>query len=76
MVMAGLLAVIVCNCMWMTYFGLGPRVFCMFGICDPWDHLMELIRADSIVGLAVVIWLIAFAIRRTSRSISARRSFP
>jgi len=48
----------------------------MFGICDPWDHLMELIRADSIVGLAVVIWLIAFAIRRTSRSISARRSFP
>jgi hypothetical protein len=76
MVMAGLLAVIVANCIWMAYFRLdaeilssslpwSPRVsFCSFGICDPWADTVELIRADSIVGLAVVIWLIAFAIRR------------
>ena len=81
MVMAGLLAVIVANSIWMAYFrldeviilsGLRPGVFCMF--CDHrWDSLVELIRADSIIGLAVVIWLIAFAIRRASRSISAHR---
>jgi hypothetical protein len=82
MVMAGLLAIIVADCIWMAYFRLdaailsGPPVVCMFGICDPWAHLVELIRADSIIGLAVVIWLIAFAIRRASRSISAHRSFP
>jgi len=79
MVMAGLLAVIVANSIWMAYFRLdkviilsGPRpgVFCMF--CDhTWDSLVELIRA--IIGLAVVIWLIAFAIRRASRSTSAHR---
>jgi hypothetical protein len=83
MVMAGLLAVIVANCIWMAYFRLdvailsGPRVgeFCMF--CDTtWASLVELIRANSIIGLAVVIWPIAFAIRRASRSISAHRSFP
>jgi len=90
MVMAGLLAVFVTNCIWMAYFRLyeailsilsGPRpgIFCMF--CDdtrpPLVELIpELIRADSIIGLAVVIWLIAFAIRRASRSISAHRSFP
>src|SRR5262249_8547273 len=82
MVMAGLLAVIVANCIWVVYFLFdaailsGPGVFCMFGICDTWAQLVELIRADSIIGLAVVIWLIAFAIRRASRSISAHRSFP
>ena len=81
MVMTGLLAVIVANCIWMAYFRLdapilyGPLVVCMFGICDPWASLVELIRADSIIGFAVVIWLIAFAIRRASRSISAYRSF-
>jgi len=79
MVMAGLLAVIVTNCIWMAYFrlyegilGLRPAIFCMF--CDdtrpPLVELIpELIRVDSIIGLAVVIWLIAFAIRRASRSI-------
>ena len=80
MVMAGLLALIVANSIWIAYFRLdeailsGPRPgeFCMF--CDnTWASLVELIRADSIIGLAVVIWLIAFAIRRASRSISAHR---
>ena len=73
MVMAGLLAVIVANCIWMAYFRLdaailsGPRGFlCEFGNCDPWAYLVELIRADSIMGLAVVIWLTAFAIQRAS----------
>jgi len=80
MVMAGLLAVIVANCIWIANLRLdaailyGPRVICMFGTCDPWAYLMEQIRADSIIGLAVVIWLIAFAIRRAS--ISAHRSLP
>jgi len=85
-VMAGLLAVIVATCIWIAYFRLdaailsgplvsGPLVFCMLGCIDPWAYLVELIRADSIIGLAVVIWLIAFAIRRASRSISAHRSF-
>ena len=82
MVMGGLLAVILAN-IWIAYFRLdvailsGPRVgeFCRF--CDTtWASLVELIRANSIIGLAVVIWLIAFAIRRASRSISAHRSFP
>ena len=80
MVMAGLLAVIVANGIWMAYFRLdtailsGPLGFlCEFQNCDPWAHLVELIRTDSIIGLAVVIWLIAFAIRRASRSISAHR---
>jgi hypothetical protein len=82
MVMAGLLAVVVANCIWMAYFRLdaailsGPLWFCEFGICDPWAYLVDLIRADSIIGLAVVIWLSAFAIGRASRSISAHRSFP
>ena len=82
MVMTGLLAVIVANCIWMTYFRWdeailsGPRMICEFGICDPWAHLVELIRTDAIMGLAVVIWLIAFAIRCASRSISAHRPFP
>jgi len=74
MVMAGLLAVILADCVWMAYFRLdevilsGPRpgLFCMF--CDhTWDSLVELIRADSIIGLAVVIWLIGRAVRRVSK---------
>jgi len=74
MVMAGLLTVIVANCIWMAYFRLdaailsGPHIICLFGICDPWAHLVELIRADSIIGLAVVIWLIGRAVRRVSKS--------
>ena len=78
MVMAGLLAVIVANGIWMAYFRLaeailsGPYI-CEFGICDPWAYLVDLVRADSTIGLAVLIWLIAFAIRRASRSISAHR---
>jgi len=82
MVMTGLLAVTVANCIWMAYFRWdeailsGPRMICEFVICDPWAHLVKLIQADSVIGLAVVIWLIAFAIRRASRSISAHRSFP
>ena len=82
MVMTGLLAVIVANCIWMAYFRWdkailsGPLIICEFGICDPWAHMVELIRTDTIIGPAVVIWLIAFAIRRASRSISAHRSLP
>jgi hypothetical protein len=82
LVTAGLLAVILANCIWMAYFRLdaailsGPRILCMFGICgDTWASLVELIRADSIIGLAVVIWLIGRVVRRASRSISAHRSF-
>jgi hypothetical protein len=63
MVMAGLLAVIVADSIWMAYFRLdeailsGPRpgLFCMFGCWDPWASLVELIRADSVTGLAVVM---------------------
>ena len=82
MVMAGLLAVIVANSIWMAYFRLDavilsrPPICGIFPSCDPWASLVERIRADSIdsiMGLAVVIWLIAFAIRRASRSISAHR---
>jgi hypothetical protein len=74
MVMAGLLAVIVVNCIWMAYFRLdavilsGPFIIGMFGIYDPWASLVELIRADRIIGLAVVIWLIGHAVRRVSKS--------
>src|SRR5262245_39512758 len=73
MVMAGLLAVIVANCIWMAYFRLDavilsrPLIIGMFGISDPWAFLVERIRADSIdsiMGLAVVIWLIGRAVRR------------
>jgi hypothetical protein len=73
MVTAGLLAVILANCIWMAYFRLdaailsGPLIFCM-GICDSWASLVELIRADSIIGLAVVMWLIGHVIQRASRS--------
>ena len=80
MVMAGLLAVILADCVWMVYFRLDAAILtpllCMFGNCDPWAYTVELIRADSIIGLAVVIWLIPFAIRSASRSISAHRSLP
>jgi len=81
MVMVGLLAVILADCIWMAYFRLdavilsGPLVICEFHICDPWAFLVELIRADSIIGIAVVIWLIGRVVRRASRSISAHRSF-
>jgi hypothetical protein len=52
-------------------------MFCMFGCWDdPWAYTVELVGADSIIGLAVVIWLIAFAIRRASRSILTHPSFP
>src|SRR5262245_61612814 len=82
MVMAGLLAVIVANCIWMAYFRLDavilsrPHIIGMFATYDPWASLVELIRADSIdsiMGLAVVIWLIGRAVRRVwkSRSIVA-----
>jgi len=77
MVLAGLLAVILAESVWMAYFRYdaailsGPLTFCMFGICDPWASLVELIRADSIIGLAVVIWLIGRAVRRVSKSRSA-----
>ena len=79
MVMAGLLAVIMANCIWVAYFRLdaailsGPLVFCLFGICDPWAYLVELIRADSIIGLAVVIWLIGRAALCVSKSRAAGR---
>jgi len=82
MAMAGLLAVIVANCIWMAYFRWdeailsGPPIICEFVICDVWARLVKLIQADSVIGLAVLIWLIAFAIRRASRSVSAHRSFP
>ena len=82
MVMAGLLAIIVVNCIWMAYFRLDavilsrPHTIGMFAIYDPWASLVELIRADSIIGLAVVIWLIGRVVRRAVRSISAHRSFP
>jgi len=75
MVMAWLLAVILANCIWMAYFRLdavilsGPLIIGMFGIYDPWASLVNLIQADSVIGLAVLIWLIAFAIRRGSRSV-------
>ena len=77
MILAGLLAVILAESVWMAYFRYdaailsGPLTFCMFGICDPWASLVELIRADSIIGLAVVIWLIGRAVRRVSKSRSA-----
>jgi len=73
MVLAGLLAVILAECVWMAYFRydaaiLSGLIFCMFDICDPWTSLVELIRRDSIIGLAVVIWLIGRAVRRVSKS--------
>jgi len=77
MVMAGLLAVIMADCVWMAYFRLDaailshPLRICEFTDCDPWASLVELIRADSITGLAVVIWLIGRAVRRVSKSRSA-----
>ena len=81
MVMAGLLAVILADCIWMAYFRLdavilsAPLIICEFNVCDPWAYLVKLIRGDSIIGLAVVIWLIGRVVRRASRSISAHRSF-
>jgi len=79
--MVGLLAVILADCIWMAYFRLDPvilsrpLVICEFNICDPWAFLVKLIRADSIIGIAVVIWLIGRVVRHASRSISAHRSF-
>jgi hypothetical protein len=84
MAMAGFLAVALADCVWIIlfwseavarriFFGLPPDV--LFG-SDLWIYGGESVvaGATSLLGLAVVMWLIAHAIRRVSRSISARRS--
>jgi hypothetical protein len=78
MVMAGLLVVIVADCVWMAYFRLDAAILsgpllCMFGLCDPWTYAVESSRADSFMWVAVVIWLIGRAVRRGSKAMVADR---
>lgn len=82
--MAGILAVALANSVWIIlfwseafarriFFGLPPDVLFGHDIVIYGGESMEA-GATSLLGLAVVMWLIAYAIRRASRSISAHRS--
>jgi hypothetical protein len=82
--MAGILAVMLANCVWIILFWSegGARWF-FFGPSPDVLFIREFLLAGaesmvagatSLLGLAVVIWLIARVIRRASRSISARHS--
>jgi hypothetical protein len=83
MVMAGLLAVMAADCVWLVLSRLETYVLFNRGRDgDPapfFDgyafYVGSGILVELVVGLAVVIWLIGRVIRRASRSISADRSF-
>ena len=83
MVMAGLLAVMAADCVWLVLSRLETYVLFNRGRDgDPapfFDgyafYVGSGILVEFVVGLAVVIWLIGRVIRRASRSISADRSF-
>ena len=83
LVIAGLLAVMAADCVWLvlsrleTYVlfnrgrdGDATLVFGQYAFYVGTGILVELV-----VGLAVLIWLIGRVIRRASRSISTHRSF-
>ena len=84
MVMAGLLAVMAADCVWLVLSQLETYVLFDRGRDgDPMPffdgyafYVGSSFLVELVVGLAVVVWLIAFAIRRASRSMSAHRSFP
>lgn len=82
MVMAGLLTLIAINCVWIVLFRLDTYILFHpregWLDADEWPYTVSLVagRTEGLIGLAVMIWLIAHAIRRASRSISAHRSFP
>ena len=82
MVMAGLSALIAVNCVWIALFRLDTYILFHpyegWLDADEWPYTVSLVAGGTqrLIGLAVAIWLIAHAIRRASRSISAHRSFP
>jgi hypothetical protein len=76
MVVAGFLAVALADCVWIILSFSDARVF-FFG--DPTVifggdlYVGYSTIAELVVGLAVVIWLIGYAVRRASKSIAAGR---
>jgi hypothetical protein len=75
-VMAGLWAVILANCVWVAGFRLEavilwPQV--IWEIVDPWTSTVMWSRTESLIAFAVVIWLIGRAVRHVSKSRAAGR---
>jgi hypothetical protein len=79
MVMARLLAVMAANCVWISLFRL--ETYILFNPwegwldVDLWPYTVSKVSGDTegIIGFAVVVWLIGYAIRRVARSMSSGR---
>jgi len=79
-VMAAFLAVIVANCVWAAIFRLD--VYILFNPwegwldVDLWPYVVSNVSGDtgSLVGFAVVVWLIARVFWGASKSIAAGRA--
>jgi hypothetical protein len=86
MVIAGFLAVALADCVWIILFFSDARAFFLpveSPSFPPWSTFgnelslsseYELGNTESLLCLAVMIWLMARAVRRVARSISARPS--
>jgi hypothetical protein len=74
-VMAGLLAVILANCVWVIVFRLEAVILSsqLWEFYDPWVSAVMSSRTENLIALAVVICLIGRAIRRVSKSRAAGR---
>ena len=79
MVLAGLLAVMIADCVWIALFRL--ETYILFNPwegwldVDDWPYTVSLASSstEGLVRLAVVIWLIGYTIRRIARSTSSGR---
>ena len=66
--MAGLLAVMLANCVWIALFRLEKVIF--FGAwleLDRWKNTVMASSTESLIGVAVIIWLAARMVRRASK---------
>jgi hypothetical protein len=73
MAMAGFLALTLACCVWIILFLDARSIFFgPWGVFDSQPSIHGQGLLESLLALAVVIWLIAYAIRRVSRSISTR----
>jgi hypothetical protein len=79
-VLAGLLAVIAANSVWIALFRLEAYI-----LFNPWEGWFDVDLwpytvsyrteyTEGFIGFAVVIWLIGCVVRRASKSIAAGRS--
>ena len=63
--MAGLLLVILANCVWIVWFRLQDVILTpqLWEYLDPWTSTVMWTRTDSLIGVAAVIWLVGRVVR-------------